>query len=301
MAFQTVDWVSSSLLPCAHCLPAKVILCLPEDYVVSETCPLPPDTVPQVTNVSTYKVKTIKAELLAVQKFRSPCSGVFYRYSFVYEGSLIETGKTVTAGAIHGVICDGCLTQYIDDRVGNEISLSLEDNVYTLTTQHGCQYQFPGAGTEHTSIATSFRTDTLISLIGAGTAQTMEDIDILVVNPSTARNLRGIITASMQLDIIPTPNGSPYQVGAGFTIVRVSGSPNLIANFGGASFKEQSLLVTPQSSPNMGDNISASMVFELAPAGSMTVRMRVSSAVPTLNMSLADIASRVINVFGSTV
>lgn len=146
MAIKTVEWSSNSRLSCAGCAIANVILCLEEGLVAPRTCPTVPNALPQVTPNESFELRTLKATLTNYVQVKNNCGGSYYRYVFSYEDTLLVPATVLTSASIKGVVCEGCITQYIDDSVGNEIKLTNVGDVYTLTTQHGCEYTFSTSG-----------------------------------------------------------------------------------------------------------------------------------------------------------
>jgi hypothetical protein len=135
MALQQVEWTSCIKLGCLNCLPADVILCITPGLVRAHDC----ETEGQVT---TFPWSTILAQVVNYTK-----SGCRYRYGISYDDSQLIDGALLAYVDILGVICEGCLTSWVREQVGDEIKLELVPATEALpayiqlTTQHGCIYQ----------------------------------------------------------------------------------------------------------------------------------------------------------------
>lgn len=72
-----------------------------------------------------------------------PCN---YLYTFVYDDGQLVPDVTFAASNISGVLCEGCLTQWVQDTVGNDVKLERRDiegvTYLVLTNQHGCEFAF---------------------------------------------------------------------------------------------------------------------------------------------------------------
>lgn len=137
-AQKCLAYVSTSRI--CNSLPSVVVLCLPSYFLAPRDCP-------DGETEETYEYSTIEANVVDVQITPSKCgSPTLYTYTFCFDSALQAEGQDIKASDITGVIDLGCLKQYIDDKVGNEISLvDNEDGTLTFISQHGCEFTFYGA------------------------------------------------------------------------------------------------------------------------------------------------------------
>ncbi len=140
MAIRVVEYYASSRLSCLGCTPADVILCVDRDLVKGQT-------VCENETLAPFKYGYIEAQLLNYIKLADRHKGVIYKYSFGYDDSQLIVAMDLTCDNINGVFCKGCLVSWVEDKVGNEISLATDGTtgVITLTTQHGCTYDIDAA------------------------------------------------------------------------------------------------------------------------------------------------------------
>lgn len=148
MSFRTIEWTSYQRLSCSGCTPADVIICLTDpdegdpDKITSRDCPLE-GAPPEVTAETVFDWHHIEGQLVNVTTIRNKCGGSFYRYVIAYDDVQLVTGTNLTAADIANVVCKGCLTTYIEDKAGNDVKVEeVTPGTFTLTNQHGCQYQF---------------------------------------------------------------------------------------------------------------------------------------------------------------
>lgn len=132
---KSVLWSTCQRLSCSNSPSPTVIICLTDTGIVK-----PPNCIDDTPE--TVEPTTIEATL--TKSWRDGLSGCnpVYRYLFQYdETNLIDPVTPLTTAEISGVFCKGCLTSWIEEEVGNEITLiNNNDGTYTLTSQHGCQY-----------------------------------------------------------------------------------------------------------------------------------------------------------------
>lgn len=136
---QTVVWDSLTKLSCAGCSPAKVILCLPANLVAPKGCPTGAEEA-----TSGYTWRTIEAIVTYVTASNGNGCGTVYRHTFNYDTDLIVNGSTnpLTPADILGAVCQGCLTDWVKEVAGNEVSIETDEGGnQTLITQHGCRFQ----------------------------------------------------------------------------------------------------------------------------------------------------------------
>lgn len=139
MTTQSVEYVSCSRI-CCGTLPADIIICLPSDLVLSPNCP---DT----ETPEPYERGYIVGELFAERCCGSKCSSKF-TYTIKFDDSQLVPGTTLSGDEITGIICHGCLTEWVTDLVGNEIQVEVneEETEVTITSQHGCETTFSISG-----------------------------------------------------------------------------------------------------------------------------------------------------------
>lgn len=143
MATRTVLYSNTSLLQCAGCAPADVILCVPSNKVAEPACPAGmASSVPNETVERSY----ISASLVATAKAANQCGGYIYTYTFTYDDAQLVPGEQINTSDIQGVLCRDCATQWVEDLVGNDVRIAGDSNgLVTFTTQHGCIYQLQNA------------------------------------------------------------------------------------------------------------------------------------------------------------
>lgn len=141
---KTVVYTSPIRLSCISVTPAPdVILCLTDSSLLAPViCPDSESEVP-------YDFTTLEAKLNKSWKNGDNCGAITYSYVFAYDETLLAVpGTALVASQISGVFCEGCLTDWVQEEVGNEVSLVDNGNgTLTLTTQHGCTYTFNGSFT----------------------------------------------------------------------------------------------------------------------------------------------------------
>ncbi len=114
--------------------PPSVFLCL------SDTALLAPKICPEGGN-EPFPFTTLEATLTKSWKNVDNCNNVCFSYTFSYDENLLADPLTaLLASQITGVFCEGCLTTWVSEQVGDEITLVDNGNgTATLTSQHGCE------------------------------------------------------------------------------------------------------------------------------------------------------------------
>lgn len=105
-----VTWQSINRLACSNVTPAPtVFLCLTDPALLAPlTC----------LDASEYTPEILEATLTKSWRAVSACNQTTWTYVFSYDEALLADPTTaLTSAQIDGVICSGCLTTYIDDRI----------------------------------------------------------------------------------------------------------------------------------------------------------------------------------------
>lgn len=128
-----VIYNSQVRLSCSGSLPAEIVLCIPTSIVAPHLCSS------EVEQIFTYHY--IEATLTAVCKTSGTCNGTNWKYTIEYDDEQLVSPNVLDSTQINGVFCKGCLTQWVEDLVGDEVSfVDNEDGTLTFTSQHGCSY-----------------------------------------------------------------------------------------------------------------------------------------------------------------
>lgn len=121
---------------CCGSLPSEVILLVDPTKLAPVDC---------VDADETYDTTYIEASLIS-QKAWNPswgCGENLFQMEFTYDDSvLLDTEDPLVTADILGVLCKDVFTEWVEDIVGGEVTLSSEAGVITLTSQHGCTYTF---------------------------------------------------------------------------------------------------------------------------------------------------------------
>lgn len=138
---QSVLWTTCQRLSCSGATSPTVVLCLADTGIVID--PFCPDSETR----ETFPYTTIEATLVKSWRDGSCGCNPQFRYLFQYdEADLVDPDTLLVTADITGVFCKGCLTTWVEEKVGNEITLvDNNDGTLTLTTQHGCTYTFNGS------------------------------------------------------------------------------------------------------------------------------------------------------------
>lgn len=137
-----VVWTSCSRLACSCTTPAPaVIICLTDSALLAPVlCPDSEAGMP-------YAFTTLEATLTKSWKSQTICEKTYWSYSFAYDETLLADPATaLTAEQIAGAFCEGCLTTWAKEQIGNEIQVEVGDTEVTITSQHGCETAFSIAG-----------------------------------------------------------------------------------------------------------------------------------------------------------
>lgn len=199
MALQIVKYSNCSRLSCAGCSVADVILCVPEAKVEEPDCPT--GMTSGNADKETVERGYVYATLIDFYRIKDSCGNYRYHYTFQYDDAQLIPDTLLTATDISGVVCEGCLTDWVKDLVGNEVTVAEDTPGYiTVTNQHGCEFTFQRGWTTITqdeqngdvTVTYPDGTSELFPLVGCSEVQDCET-DI------TANNTDSIdITASGQ-------------------------------------------------------------------------------------------------------
>lgn len=152
MAFKTVTWTGTRL-SCAGCAPADVILIIRSELIAPKVCPLGDAVIPpQTTTGTNFVLRSIKGQLTSVYVYRNPCAATKYKHTITYDDLQLVPGTTLVSTDIENVVCEGGLTHYIQEQVGEEVKVEIipaagaVPELIRLTSQHGCQFEWPAGG-----------------------------------------------------------------------------------------------------------------------------------------------------------
>lgn len=129
---------SEARLACGNCLPATVILCISSQIVANQLCSDDTD--------QPFTYTFIEASVVSQTKVPGSCGSSIWKYTICYDEDQIIEGQTLSASDITGIFCKGCLAQWVEDKVGNEIGVEVEAGVVTIISQHGCETSFNTGG-----------------------------------------------------------------------------------------------------------------------------------------------------------
>jgi len=141
VATRSVTYCSGNRLSCTGCLPANVILCLDSDELLA------PITCPETDVDTPFLFNIIEASLISFSKSSGSCSTSIYKYIFEYDDVLLlDPSQPLTSADIIGVFCKGCITNWVEQKIGNESYFRDNgDGTITFISPHGCEYTFSGA------------------------------------------------------------------------------------------------------------------------------------------------------------
>lgn len=143
MGLRTVQFTTSTKIVCAGCNDsgAQVILCVNPEKVGFPECPA--GMVSDNDDEQTYIRSYVEATINAVNCVQNNCSRKYYIYTFQYDDVQLQANQTLVPADITGVVCQDCLTQWVEDYVGNDVQVSIdEDGFVTIINQHGCEQTF---------------------------------------------------------------------------------------------------------------------------------------------------------------
>lgn len=100
MAEKCINFYTNTPIDCPSCFPTDAILCLPTELVLSGK-------------------KTIEAVLINSLQQASNCNGAFYKYTFTYDDELLVADTVLRSEDILGAFCKNCLTDWIEDLIGD--------------------------------------------------------------------------------------------------------------------------------------------------------------------------------------
>lgn len=136
MAMREVKWTSKTFLSCAHCSPpADVVLSVTPAIIAPGIC------FEQADTDETFAYSTIDAKLTKTCRTNSLTPS--WDYTFLYDDAQLISGEYLVAADVLGAFCKGTLSEWVEDRVGNEVHIRQEeDGSFVLVSQHGCEYPF---------------------------------------------------------------------------------------------------------------------------------------------------------------
>lgn len=130
MATKKLEICSPINYPCKWIAGNTVILCLQDTSLINQE---------DVCNESKNWI-----DGTICQAFQYSDCDLVWHYVIQYDDTqLADPDTALLPGDVSGIVCRDCLTSYIDQRVGEEITASIEDDVLTITSQHGCVYEIP--------------------------------------------------------------------------------------------------------------------------------------------------------------
>lgn len=134
---RSVKWTSSICLPCIGCPNAEVVLCVTPEKIAKRACP-------EQVDYQSFNYGAIDAFLSNTCPSRC---GDRRTYTFIYDLSQLAFEEVLTAADIEGAFCKGCISQWVEDLVGNEpyVRDDGDDNL-TFVSPHGCEYPFKQGG-----------------------------------------------------------------------------------------------------------------------------------------------------------
>src|SRR4029078_3032172 len=151
MSYRTIEWTAYTRLSCYSCTPADVIIVLKDDdeadtnpisKIAPRDCSLE-GAPPEITEETNFEWHHIQGQLILAQTIKNNCGASYYRYQLVYDDAQLTSGSNLLSDDISCVVCKGGLTTYIEDVAGDDIKVEeLTPGTFTLTNQHGCQYEF---------------------------------------------------------------------------------------------------------------------------------------------------------------
>lgn len=135
---RSVEWSSGSLLSCAGCLPADVVLCVN------------PGLLPQP--LESHEFTTIDASLVSVATSRTCGCENTYRYTIEYNDADLLAPTELIASDVTGLFCKTCFTQWVEDLV---ISIPTENSCLmgNTNTVYGCDALDPDDVTNTYNVA----------------------------------------------------------------------------------------------------------------------------------------------------
>jgi hypothetical protein len=175
MALQLVTYSSQTKLSCASCEAAEVVLCIRPEIIAPYVCAEGDD--PETP----FVLHTIPATLLNWNKTTQGCGRkciTTYRYVFQYDDESLVPPNLLVCGDIEGVFCRGCLTEYIDDKVGYDVTVIEGEDGQVLVNQHGCEFPL-SAGDDVPNAAVDSES---IDITLSGTLNRTIEADVILSN-----------------------------------------------------------------------------------------------------------------------
>lgn len=165
-------------------LPVDVVLCISYEKVAPLDCP-------ESEEESVYTFRTIEGSLVSQELV---CCGLSSQWKYVvsYDSAQVIPGYSLVGGDISSVACKGCVGQYAQDRAGDEVYVSVDEEtlVKSLHSQHGCVYEL-GANSQ-----VLYRSTELLEL-----SNTVTETDLLTYTVEadllgTFRKIHGVLNFS---------------------------------------------------------------------------------------------------------
>lgn len=238
MGLRTVQYTTNKKIVCAGCNDsgASVILCVNPEKVGFPDCPagMTSDNDDEQTYIRSY----VEATIYDVKCVANSCNNKYYIYTFQYDDVQLVADTTLVPSDITGVVCQDCLTQWVQDYVGNDVEVSVNEDsgLVTITNEHGCQAEFYSAN----GFGTPIVWDSTITKNGAGTfvVDDFDDGEYSVLGKWV--KLSGLLTFTVSVSPINYVNFSlPINAGTyddslfvGGQFQRVSGGAVLADGFG---------------------------------------------------------------------
>lgn len=143
MTTRIVTYTSQSCVDIPSTLPVDVYLCIPPALIAPTECTDPA--------TETYQLNVIEGQLTDVSSSSVGCTLAYYIYTFEYDdeqlvsydAGLMLASDPLEPADIEGFFIRNCTTDWVEAIVGSEVIIT-DDGMgnFTLTSQHGCTYDF---------------------------------------------------------------------------------------------------------------------------------------------------------------